>query len=142
MFSKEEAKKIRQEFWTEFGQKYPRKWLLYRTKIKEVALKFTFTTKIAQVSIDIDAEDEIIKDYYYEKFWSLEKILKTEYFPEAILNPNYTTEDGKNIARVFVQLDNVCIHNKKTWETTFEFLYNHMEQLELFFYEYEDFIKA
>lgn len=142
MFSKEEAKKIRQQFWTNFGEEYPRKWLLYNTKIKELSLKFTFTTKIAQVSIDIDSSDELIREYYYEKIWSLEKILKTEYIPEIILDPNYEIDFGKFISRAYIQLDGVCIHNKKTWEKTAEFLYDNMTQLELFFYEYEDFIKA
>lgn len=142
MFSKEEAKRLRQEFWTEFGKTYPRKWLLYHTKIKEVVLKFTFTTKIAQVSIDIDTDDELIKEYYYDKLWSLEKILKTEFIPEIVLDPEYEVDYGKFISRAYVTLENVCIHNKKTWPETFEFLYNHMEQLELFFYEYEDFIKS
>lgn len=142
MFSKEDAKRIRQEFWINFGKEYPRKWLLYNTKIKEVTLKFTFTTKIAQVSIDIDSEDDLIREYYYEKIWSLENILKTEYIPNIILDPKYEIEYGKTIGRAYIQLDNVCIHNKKTWETTFEFLNEHMSALELFFYEYEDFIKG
>ena len=141
MFSKDEAKHLRQEFWTEFGKTYPRKWLLYRTKIKELNLKFTFNNKLAQVSVDIDTDDSLIRDYYYEKIWSLEKILKTEYLPKIILNPNYEVNRGKFIARAYVQLDNVSVYNKQTWPETFEFLYSQMEQLELFFYEYEDFIK-
>ncbi len=142
MFSKEDAKRIRQEFWTEFGKTYQKKWLLYNTKIKELTLKFTFTTKIAQVSIDIDTEDEVIKEYYYDKIWSLENILKTEFLPNIILDPNYEVEYGKFISRAYIQLDNVCIHNKKTWEETQKFLYDTMNKLELFFYEYEDFIKS
>ncbi|WP_010182220.1 DUF4268 domain-containing protein [Aquimarina agarilytica] len=142
MFSKEESKRIRQEFWTSFGQEYPRKWLLYNTKIKELSLKFTFTTKFAQVSIDIDSDDEIIKAYYYEKIWSLENILKTTFIPGIILDPQYEINYGKHISRAYIQLDNVSIHNKKTWNATYEFLYENMAQLELFFYEYEDFIKG
>ena len=34
MFNREESAKIRQEFWTSFGKSFPRKWLLYNTKIK------------------------------------------------------------------------------------------------------------
>ena len=33
MFNREESAKIRQEFWTSFGKSFPRKWLLYNTKI-------------------------------------------------------------------------------------------------------------
>ncbi len=140
MFSREESKKIRQEFWTTFGQQYPRKWLLYNTKIKDVTLKFTFTTKKAQVSIDIEPEDTVIKTYYYEKLQSLQNILLTDYLPNCIFDAAYELDNGKIIARIYTELPNVCIHNRKTWEATMEFLYNQMDQLEQFFLEYKDFI--
>lgn len=141
MFSKEESKALRQEFWTTFGQQYPRKWLLYNTKINELSLKFTCTTQIAQVSIDIESKDDFYKEYYYDKLWSLENILKTQYLPHAILNPNYEIAPGRWVSRVYVELEGVSIHNKQTWTTAFRFLYDNMEQLELFFYEFAHFIK-
>ncbi|TPN88631.1 DUF4268 domain-containing protein [Aquimarina algicola] len=141
MFSKEESKKIRQEFWTSFGKAYPRKWLLYNTKIKDVTLKFTFTTKKTQVSIDIEPQDEIIKAYYYDKFLSLKTILTSEYIPEIIFDDNYELENGKIISRVYTEILGLNIHNKKTWDDAMEFLNESMNKLEIFFKEYEDFIK-
>ena len=38
MYSKEESARIRKEFWTRFGQTFPRKWLRYNTKIKDLSL--------------------------------------------------------------------------------------------------------
>ena len=35
MYSKEESSKLREEFWTSFGKSFPRKWILYRTGVKE-----------------------------------------------------------------------------------------------------------
>lgn len=141
MFNKEESKQIRQEFWTTFGQQYPRKWLLYNTKIKELVLKFTFTTKLAQVSIDIESKEELYKEYYYDKLWSLETILKTQYLPNAILDPNYELARGRFVSRAYVELEGVSIHDKRTWPRTFEFFYENMSQLELFFYEFAHFIR-
>jgi len=140
MFSKEDSKKIRQEFWTTFGSVYPRKWLLYNTKIKDVSLKFTFTTKLAQVSIDIEPHDEIIRAYYYDKLLSLKNILITEYLHNIVFNESYELENGKVIPRLYVELQNVSIHNKKTWEDTMQFLHENMSKLEEFFVEYKDFI--
>ena len=40
MFSKDEAALLRKEFWTSFGKSFPRKWLLYNTKIKGFSFKF------------------------------------------------------------------------------------------------------
>ncbi|WP_299219355.1 DUF4268 domain-containing protein [uncultured Aquimarina sp.] len=140
MFSKEESKKIRQEFWTTFGKAYPRKWLLYNTKIKDVTLKFTFTTKVAQVSIDVEPYDEIIRAYYYDKFLSLKNIIVEEYLDNIIFDQFYQLENGKIISRIYTELPDVSVHNKKTWEMTMEFLNEKMLTVETFFLEYKDFI--
>ncbi len=141
MFSKEEAKKLRHDFWIEFKEIYPRKWLLHYTNIKEVSLKFTFNNKIAEVALVADSDDALIQEYYFEKFWSLEKILKTEYFPNIIREADYYDEFRKHSSRVYIQLENVNIYNRKCWEEVQDFLYDNMSKMELFFYEYEDFIK-
>jgi len=114
MFSKEESKKLIQQFWTSFGKEYPHKWILYNTKIKELQLKFTFTPKFAQVSLDIGSQDEIIRAYYFEKLIALKTILKTDYLPEAEFIESYELPEGKTISRIYLQLDEVSIHNKKT----------------------------
>ena len=142
MFSKEQSKKIRQEFWTNFGKTYPRKWLLYNTKIKDVSLKFTFNTKIAQVSIDIESPDDFMRSYYFDKLMSLKNIIKTDYLPNIVFDENYSLDNGKIVSRIYVELDdNVNIHNKNTWERTMDFLNKKMNLLESFFIEYKDFIE-
>ena len=141
MFSQEESKKIRQEFWTSFGKEFPHKWLLYNTKMKEIQLKFTFDRKIAQVSLDIVDDDEMIRAYYFEKLQSLEKILKSEYLPEAILTENYELPEGKIVSRVYIEINNVSIHNKKDWPEVKTFMASKMMKLEDFFKDFSDFIK-
>ena len=141
MFSREESKKIRQEFWTSFGKEFPHKWLLYNTKMKEIQLKFTFSRKIAQVSLDILDENEMIRAYYFEKMQSLENVLKSEYLPEATLEEFYELPEGKIISRVYVEMHNVSIHNRKDWPEVKKFLASNMLQLEEFFKDFSDFIK-
>ena len=48
MFSKEEALQIKKDFWIAFAEEYPRKWLLYNTKIKDVTFKFYVDNKKEQ----------------------------------------------------------------------------------------------
>ena len=54
MFSKEESRKLRQEFWTSFGKSFPKKWILYDTKIKGLSFKFHFDTKSALIALDLE----------------------------------------------------------------------------------------
>lgn len=142
MFSKEEAKKIREEFWTNFGKEYPRKWTLYDTKIKEIQLKFSFTSDAAQVSLDIFSQDEIIRAYYYDKMLSLKNILLTEYLPEALYEEYYQLPEGKIVSRIYVELKNVNVYRKADWPQVQEFLSEQMSILELFFLEYRDVIDS
>ncbi|CAM4192790.1 DUF4268 domain-containing protein [Gillisia limnaea] len=140
MFSKEESKNIREEFWTGFGKAYSKKWILYDTKMKELQLKFSFDNRTAKVSMDISSRDELIRAYYFEKITVLKTILHSEYLPDATFAESFLLPEGKTISSIFVELKNVNIHNKKHWPTVNKFFYYKMNQMEAFFLEYETYI--
>ncbi|EPR74537.1 hypothetical protein ADIWIN_0437 [Winogradskyella psychrotolerans RS-3] len=141
MFSKEESRLLRQEFWISFGKSFPRKWLLYDTKIKGFSFKFHFDTKSALIALDIedDLENRI---KYWEKLTSLKGILQNDFLPDIIFEEEYILENGKEISRIYLPLDQkVSIHNKNTWRDVMEFFNENMDLFESFFYEYSDIIK-
>ena len=141
MYSKEEAQQIKKEFWTAFAEAYPRKWLLYDTKIKDVTFKFYIDNKKAQVLLDIEPKDEEKRKIYYEKIESLKTILHEDYLPEAILERNFYLDNGKVISRIWIEKLDVSLNNRKYWPEIFEFFSETMTKFELFFYEFEDYIK-
>ncbi len=143
MFSKEEAVKLRKEFWTSFGKSFPRKWLLYNTKIKGFAFKFVADRKKAMVCLDFEHPEEIANELLFDQLISLKNLLETDFLPEVIFDETYQLlESGKIIRRIYVPFDKkFSIHNKNTWRDCYEFYVETMTQFELFFYEYEDFIK-
>ncbi|WP_299361669.1 DUF4268 domain-containing protein [Winogradskyella sp.] len=147
MFSKEESRLLRQEFWTSFGKSFPRKWLLYNTKIKGLSFKFHFDTKSALIALDLeDVPIAIGMDNqinYWEKLVALKSILKTDYLPDAIYEEAYYLDNGKEISRIYLPLDaKVSIHNKNTWQMVMEFFNTNMILFEAFFEEYKDVIKS
>jgi hypothetical protein len=140
MFSKEESRILRQEFWTSFGKSFPRKWILYDTKLKGFSFKFHFDTKMALVALDLE-DDLEHRITYWEKLEALKTILRDEYLPEAIYEEAYFLENGKEISRIYVPLQQkVSIHNKKTWRAVMEFFNDKMNLFEVFFEEYKDVI--
>ncbi|MCF6132366.1 DUF4268 domain-containing protein [Flavobacterium wongokense] len=141
MYSKKEALFIKKEFWVAFASVYPRKWLLYDTKIKDVTFKFYVDNKKAQVMLDIEPKDEELRKIYFEKMESLKNILLEEFLPEAIFERNFYLENGKVISRIWVEKLGVSLNNKNTWGEIFSFFNQEMTKFELFFYEYEDYIK-
>ena len=141
MYSKEEALRIKKDFWIAFAEAYPRKWLLYDTKIKDVTFKFFVDNKKAQVLLDIEPKDEEKRKIYYEKIESLKTILHEDYLPEAIFERNFYLESGKVISRIWVEKTGVSLNNKNNWGAIFDFFNETMSQFEYFFYENEDYIK-
>ncbi|WP_445956979.1 DUF4268 domain-containing protein [Yeosuana sp.] len=138
MFSKEDSRKLRHEFWIGFGKSFPRKWILYDTKIKGFSFKFYFNNKIALVALDLeDHLENRIK--YWGKLQSLQNILITEYLHDAVFNETYLLDNEKEISRIYVQLDKkVSIHNKNTWRDVMEFFNENMALFEAFFEDYRD----
>jgi len=142
MFSKEDSRLLRQGFWTSFGKSFPRKWLLYNTKTKGLSFKFHFDTKKAFITLDLedDLENRI---NCWEKLIALKSILLDEYLPDAIYEEVFHLDNGKEISRIYVPLEQkVSIHNKNTWRDTMEFFNEKMNLFEAFFEEYKDYIKA
>lgn len=142
MFSKEASRQLRETFWTSFGKSFPRKWILYDTKLKGLSLKFHFDTKTALVALDV--EDNLEQRInYWEKLSGLETILKEAFLPDAIFDETYILDNGKEISRIYVQVsEKVSIHNKDSWGSVMVFFNENMALLEDFLLEYKDFIEG
>jgi len=141
MFSKEEAAQLRKEFWTSFGKSFPRKWLLYNTKVKGLSFKFVADRKKALVCLDIDTPDEVANLLYFDQLLSLKTLLEKE-LPDVIYDDGYELNNGKVIHRIYIpHQQKFSIHNKNTWRGCYEFFVENMSKLELFYFEYEDIIK-
>jgi len=141
MYSREESQKIKREFWVAFAEKYPRKWVLYDTKIKDFSFKFFVDNKKAQVLIDIEPRSDEKRTAYFEKIEALKNILEEEFITDLVYEKNYTLESGKTISRIWVEKTGVGFSNRNNWDAIFDFFFEKMNALEMFYLEYDEFIK-
>lgn len=141
MYSKEETQRIKREFWVAFAEKYPRKWVLYDTKIKDFSFKFYVDNKKAQVIIDIENRNEEKRIIYFEKLESLKSILEEDFIKDLVYEKEYTLENGKTISRIWVEKTGVSVSNKNYWDEIFDFYFEKMHALEMFYLEYGDYIR-
>ena len=141
MYSKEETQRLKREFWVAFAEKYPRKWVLYDTKIKDFSFKFYVDNKKAQVLIDIEHRSDEKRIAYFEKLEALRNILEEDFIKDLIFEKDYTLENGKTISRIWVEKLGVGVSNRNYWDEIFDFYNEKMNALELFYLEYDDFIK-
>ncbi|MBG7631660.1 MAG: DUF4268 domain-containing protein [Bacteroidetes bacterium] len=142
MYSKEESAQLRKEFWTSFGKSFPRKWLLYNTKIKGFNFKFAADKKQALVCLDIESTYKTKNELLYLQVLELKNILSEDYLPDVIFDELYVLDNGKIIHRIYVEYNgSFNIHDKNTWQNVFVFFKEAMNQFEEFYDLYEDFIK-
>jgi hypothetical protein len=141
MYSKEETQRLKQEFWVTFAEKYPRKWVLYDTKIKDFSFKFYVDNKKAQVLIDIEHRNNDKRTAYFEKLEALKNILEEEFISNLVFEKEYTLENGKTISRIWIEKLGVGFSNRNYWDTIFDFYNEKMDALERFYLEYDEFIK-
>jgi len=141
MYSKEEAQRLKREFWIEFAEKHPRKWILYDTKIKDFSFKFYVDNKKAQVLIDIEHRSDEKRTIYFEKLESLKTILEDDFVKDLVFEKNFVLENGKKMSRIWVEKTQVSVNNRKYWDEIFDFFFEKMNALEMFYFEYGDYIR-
>lgn len=150
MYSKEETKQTRLNFWEGF-RKYSapkrraagknRFWMLEKTGIKAVNMKFELLRKEALAGIAIFHNDKYKEGLYYEKFECLRGILADAFGDKLIWHPDYISEEGRTYSFIYVRKDNADIYKPESWEDTYRFFYENMMMFEDIFTEYKDFIR-
>jgi len=150
MFTKEQAKALREEFWDTFNQmsagrrnrkNLPGSWILAQTGIKALNLKFHVDREVAQVGIDVETRNMDKRIELYEKLETLKKILEGTMGSPMNWDLDYIRENGKSVSRIYLQLEAVDIYNRDTWAMAHQFMYENMMKLESFYKEYRDYLK-
>lgn len=150
MFSKEEAKEIREEFWDRFtaksvkkrtAKKLPGKWMLNQTGIRALNLRFHVDRKVAQVGIDLETRNMDKRIELYEKLEAVRKPLEQAVGGPMKWELEYIRENGKSISRIFTEIEGIDIYDPQTWNEAHDFMLDRMLKLELFFREYQDYFK-
>lgn len=145
MYSKEESKLLRKEFWNTFGRiskaRKKSQWLLYNTKVKDVSLKFVANREICAVTIDIELRNNVKRHKFFESFSGLKTIFDSNFEDGLIWDKDYILENQKIISRISYKLENVDVYRKEDWPDMFKFLFKNMKRLEYSFLEHEDIIR-
>lgn len=149
MYSREEEKTLRKDFWEGFGafcETLPRfkyrkkKWILYNTKIKGVEMKFDATRDGAYVIFELNHPSE---DVRLEMLALMEKykVVMDQYFPDATWEMLYVKPCGTPVSRIYKFKDGLDIHRREQWPEFYPFLSKEMNQLEKAFNEMRELLE-
>ena len=124
MFSRQEASKLRQEFWASFGQYMTPvlsadgeriNWINYKTGEKDIAFRMNADNKKAIISIELTHADIEIQQIYFEHFAEIKPILHDILGEEWNWQLHTHDEHGKLISRIFTEKQGCSIFKKEDW---------------------------
>lgn len=131
VFSKEEAKQLRIDFWTAFGV-YMRqhtslmgekqKWVNYHTGVKGIFFRLEADAKSVGVAISLEHDDPGLRALFYAQFEELQQYLTAETGLEWTWEPEFQMQDGKQVARIYIEQRGVSLYNRQDWHAMFAFL--------------------
>ncbi|MGB8193345.1 MAG: DUF4268 domain-containing protein [Chitinophagaceae bacterium] len=141
MYSKQEASKLRQEFWTTFG-KYMSpalsaegekiNWINYKTGEKNVNFRMEAGSRSASIGIELSHADTAVQQLYYEHFQQLKHILHAELGEEWKWQLHMSDEHDKTISRIFAEIQNVSLFRREDWPELISFFKPRMIALDAF----------
>jgi hypothetical protein len=124
MYSRAEASRIREEFWTAFG-KYMApvpsaegayiNWVNYHTGIKHVYFRMDADGKGASIAISIEHPDQLVRELYFEQFIPLRAMLHQQLHEEWDWLLNVAANHGKTASKIQKQLHGVSVFNRNEW---------------------------
>jgi hypothetical protein len=151
MYGKEESIALRKLFWTSFGKYIGHnksasgkkgKWLNYKTGVKDIYFRMDVDKKTAKVSIDLQHSDPGIRVLFFEQFKEVKTVFEsTTNSSDWIWLEEYTDNFNKQISRIYVEIENVNLYDKNTWNVIFPFFSKHLLALDEFWEEFKDLFK-
>ena len=142
MYSREEAAKIKQEFWTAFG-KYMQpvpcatgekiNWVNYKTGIKGIQIRKNAEQKQAFIAIEIRT-DEALRKKYFEVFKMNKELFSNDWdwYSDGI------DEHGRKFSYIIAEKNGFNIFNKENWPELISFFKEKMIMLDSFWAEQKD----
>ena len=150
MYSKDELKNLKLEFWESFAafcevQPYLRGrkkiWTLYDTKVKGVELKFDATREGAFVILEVNHRGEEARLEMFERLTWYKDTLETD-FPEGLTwDICFVRDTGKQVARIYTSKSGIDFHRRQDWGEFFSFIASQMYLLERIFMSIAEYLR-
>jgi hypothetical protein len=131
MYSKQEASKIKQDFWTRFGQ-YMKpvqsaggekvNWSNYKTGIATIYFRLRAEKTFSSVSIELIHPSLEIREQQFQQFLSLKTMLEETIQATLHWEQNAIDENQKPISRISIILNDVNIFKETDWPAIISFL--------------------
>lgn len=150
MFTKEEEKAIRIEFWQKLenrtrrlpGQKGRKRfWIFDRTGVKGLDLRFDVDRTKAAVALEINHKSEDVRLQLFEKLQAAKSLFDEHFDIKPTWDYVYEKPTGELVCRVYLEREGDIL-NKEKWPEMSYFLIDNMMKFENAFLEVKEYLQS
>ncbi len=151
MYSKDELKALKLDFWESFAafcevqpELRDRKkiWTLYNTKVSHTELKFDLKRNRVQVAIEVNHKREDLRLEMLERLTWYKDEIERDFQPDALVwDICYVRETGKEVVRIYVETTDFDFYRRTHWGDIFRFMVNNMYLLERNFMSVAEYLR-
>lgn len=152
MYTKAETSKIKQEFWTAFGQ-YMKpvpsaegnkvNWQNYKTGVKKVFFRMKAEKGFVSIGIEINHRDIVMQELLFEQFVLFKNLLHQHLAEEWQWEAKVTDEFGSPVSKIEKRMEGISVMDKNDWPSIISFLKPRIIALDAFWSDvrhgFEDF---
>lgn len=130
MYSRQEASRLRHEFWTIFGQYMSPilsaegekvNWLNYKTAERHINFRMHADNEKSIIAIELNHKDKDIQQIYFEQFIQFKNLFDDALHEEWIWQLHTYDDHGKIISRILKEKKGVNIFQKQEWPILISF---------------------
>src|SRR5690606_25342798 len=142
LYSREEAKRLKEQFWTSFGRfmslvpnedGLKANWINYKTGVQHVFFRMEADSKTASIYIEINHPDEGLRELILAQFEEYRAILHAELEEEWTWDEVFYDADGKKTARIGTTLEQkASVFKVEDWPILIGFFKTRMIALDRF----------
>jgi hypothetical protein len=130
MYKREEAARLREEFWTTFGRYMSPvpssegmkiNWINYRTTFKDIHFRMQAGQQSAVISISLEHDDEDVRELYFRQFEAYKTMLHAALGEQWEWQQNVLVAEQKVISRIYKELPGHSLFNKEHWPELISF---------------------
>lgn len=150
MYSRQEASKLKQDFWTRFGQ-YMKpvpsaagekvNWSNYKTGVPHIYFRLSAERDGASISIHLAHPDPVQRASQYAQLLALKNVLHEQSGEEWIWTEDFRDENSREISSVHVAVDGLSVLREADWPQLISFLKPRIIALDAFWSDVKPFFE-
>ncbi len=147
MYSRQEAARLRESFWTSLGlymapvpsaEGIKINWVNYKTGVKDLYFKMQAENGCARIAIVLTHFNEERRKEFFRQLLQVKHLLRNALQEDWQWEPQIQDENGKTVSHIYTLLNGVHIFRKEDWPAMISFFKPRMMALDVFWTEVKE----